>query len=380
MHRVVVPHVFMLGVLFALSGALSLPVWAAELALSVDGDRYSLQAEDVPLGEVLAELEAVTGVGMDIPPELGDQRVTLSLEGVTYEQIIEAVAGSHALVYERDAEGHYRLVGARLTSQMLLDERDLSWSERRDIRRKKREVQRALDELSELYGYAGALNYDDAKALIAQRKAREQELIERLAALGPGGARAIREVYGEMESAPGATRGQMLLIQALEKIEDEDASLVLGALYEEDDRVSLQREIIASLAHRPDSLDTLLSLVAQEDDERLKGPGMMAMADKPEALPFLGEVIQSEEETRDVRQEAVRSVGELGGEEAQQLLTSVAVDPAVDPAIRVSAVSELWRSFGEGARATLEALSNDPDEKIRNVSSTMLRRLDTNGA
>jgi hypothetical protein len=339
---------------------------------------YTVVAEDAPLGEVLARLREVSGIAVDLPQDLLSEKITLNLEGVSYEQLVKQLAGSHALVYELDPEtGQYQLVSARLTSTQdaLLELRKLGFRERRNVARKAAEAKKAIDEIGNLYGYAGTLNWDEAKALIQQRQNRFDELVNQLAQLGPGGARAIRDVYAE----GGNTRQMLALVKALASVEDDEAAQTLGALFKEEETFSLLREMLASLGYRSDSTDVIIALLAEQDDIRLKAAGTMALAGKPDALDELTAMINSVSEETDIRKEAIRSVGEIGTGEAQQALAAVALSP-MEVSIRQASIQELARTYGEEALPTFEVLLSDPDERIRYNDVSAIGRIKTDAA
>lgn len=334
---------------------------APRIVVTRAGDLYNVASEGASLGDVLAKLEAASGVSVEMPADLLKNPVTVKLKDASYERVVQALAGSHALVYEQGEDGEYRLVSAKLTSQQdAIEVRDLSREERRNAKRAQAEVKRVLEGIQGLYGYAGVLDYDAAKKLVGERQAKFDQFVKDLAALGEEGAFAMRDLYGEMD----VTRQRLAMVLALRSIDSADASSILGSLYQGEPTHSLQREIIGMLGYRADALDVILSIRGQTDDRRLKAAATMALAGRPGAQSHLMTIIGSLSEDPDVRKEAVRSLGEIKSDEARDALASVALGPLAKP-YRLSAIQELARTFGAGALGTFEVLLSDPDEAVR---------------
>jgi HEAT repeat protein len=351
--------------------------WAADeekpaVTVTRTGDLYTVASDGATLGEVLQELEKVSGVPVQMPQDLLNKPVTMKLEGASYEKVAQALAGSHALIYERGEDGTFRLVSAQLTSQQAPVDpkvRDLSREERRRAKEAQEAVQRAMDEIAGLYGYAGVLDYDAAKNLVKERQAKFDALVEQLAALGTEGAFAMRDLFGEAD----VTRQRLAMVKALQSIDSADASAILGSLYQAEATQSLQREIIAALGHRADALDVISSILAKADDRVLKAGATMALAGRPDAQPQLLAMIGNLNEDPDIRKEAIRSLGEVKNDASREALSGVALSP-LEKSIRLSAIQELARTYGAAAMGTFETLLTDPDEAVRvNVVKAVAR-------
>lgn len=348
---------------------------------------FTVKASNATLAEIIAEVRAQSGVELDIPPVLAGQRVSLDLEGVSFEELMTSLAGSHALIYERDEQGNYRITSARLTSQEILEAQDLDRKQRREIRRMKKQIQKTAERIKDLYGFAGVLDYDEAKALIQQRKEQFDALVQELAALGPPGARAMQESFGEIEY----TRAKLALINALELIDDDNASLALGALFEAGSNHSLEREMVAALGHRgtdPFTAEVLNNIVSTSEDERILAAGVMAYIGpgtqgteevQKDVLKTLEGIINSDSVDPELIQEVIRSVGEIGGEEALNVLSSTASSPG-NQRVRTTAIQELGRTFGEEALPTLETLLTDPSDGVVVSSLKAISRIDSPAA
>lgn len=233
------------------------------------------------------------------------------------------------------------------------------------------EVRLALKELENIYGQAGSLEWDAAKALIARRQDATQDLVARLAQLGPGGAQAIATAYSDADS----TRAKHLLIHALAAIRDPEAAGVLQRLLTRADSFSLRKEIVLALRQRPEPAAerALANILANDDDPQLRFASVQALAGRENALPLFAERLRSESHV-DVRAELVRSVGLIGSEQARDMLAGVAQRP-FDTTLRQTAIQELSRSFGAAALEDLNRLLNDPDELIRKSTVTAISRV-----
>ena len=77
---------------------------------------FDLHAARAPLGDILRDLEAKSGVAFEVDERLGGQRVTLNVENADVESLLAELTASQAFLYERTADG-YRLALAAVTSQ-----------------------------------------------------------------------------------------------------------------------------------------------------------------------------------------------------------------------------------------------------------------------
>jgi HEAT repeat protein len=238
------------------------------------------------------------------------------------------------------------------------------------------EIRRALDDLNTTYGQAGALDWAEAKALIAQREQATKALEDRLARLGPGGARALAAGYTEA----GSTRSKLLLVRTLGKINDAGAADELQGLLGRDASFSLRKEMVVALGQRqePKAAQVLADVLANSQDAQLRFASAQALAGRASALPLLAERIQREAHP-EVRKELIRSVGLVGTPAAMNVLAGVAETPS-DVAVRQAAIQELGRSMGANALQVLERLLSDSDEAIRKSAVNALTRVKTEAA
>jgi HEAT repeat protein len=236
---------------------------------------------------------------------------------------------------------------------------------------KRAQIVAILAELKNLYGDVGTLSWEETKALVASRRKASDDLVDRLAKLGPGGARAISDVFGEADSV----RARLLLVAALGRIGDEEAAAVLGDLMNRDNSYSLRKEIVASLGERKEIASTavLAGILQAQDDARLRATSVQALSGRADALPLLTERIRNDT-SKDVVMESIRSVGLIGNDNARNILAGIA-QGSMDVAVRQTAIQELGRSFGAGALGVLEQLLGDPNEAIRENAVTAVARV-----
>ena len=233
-----------------------------------------------------------------------------------------------------------------------------------------------LTELKNLYGDVGTLSWDETKALVAKRRKATEDLVDRLAKLGPGGARAIADVFGEADSV----RAKLLLVAALGRIGDEEAAAVLADLMGRDNSYSLRKEIVAALGQRQETASTavLTGILQTQDDARLRAASVQALSGRADALPVLTERIRNDT-SKDVVMESIRSIGLVGSDEARNVLAGIA-QSTMDLAVRQTAIQELGRTFGAGALGVLEQLLSDPNEAIRQNAVTAVARVHSDQA
>jgi len=233
------------------------------------------------------------------------------------------------------------------------------------------EIHKALEELKTIYGSAGSLDWEAARRLIAQRQKASEELVERLAQLGPGGARAMAASYTEADS----TRARLLLVRSLGKVRDDQAPGALEALLERDKSFSLRKEMVLALRQRPEASaeQVLTDMLANEGDAQLRFASAQALSGREKALPALAQRLRSETHS-DVQRELVRSVGLVRNDQAKGLLAGIA-HATDDSALRQTAIQELGRTFGARALDDLNRLLSDPDEAIRKCTVTAVARV-----
>ncbi|HMP72123.1 MAG TPA: S8 family serine peptidase [Kiritimatiellia bacterium] len=92
------------------------PAEPGRLALSIQGDVFSLEAKGVTLGDVVDALNEQTGVNIALDPALKDNPLELSLAKVSLEEVIARLSDSQAMIFEREGDT-IRLVSAMLTRQ-----------------------------------------------------------------------------------------------------------------------------------------------------------------------------------------------------------------------------------------------------------------------
>jgi len=241
----------------------------------------------------------------------------------------------------------------------------------------KTEVMAALQDQEKLYGYAGALSWDDAKALIARRQQETKALEDRLAGLGAGGAAAIAAGY----NATADMHDKLMLIHALGRIQDDATDATLQSLLAGESSFSLQREIVAALGQRqdPDSVAILSQIAAnQTDSQQLRFAAVQSLAGQPSAVPVLTQLVQTETNP-DVQKEMLLAIGATHNDAAQNALAGVA-EGSMNVGIRQTAIQELARDFGAGALSVFQQLLSDPNEAIRGNAVTAVAQVHSSEA
>jgi HEAT repeat protein len=235
----------------------------------------------------------------------------------------------------------------------------------------------ALEDMKKLYGYAGALSWDDAKALIARRQQETKALEDRLAGLGAGGAAAIAAGY----NATADMHDKLMLIHALGRVQDDAADATLQSLLASESSFSLQREIVAALGERQDpSSVAILSQIAanQTDSQQLRFAAVQSLSGQPSALPVLTQLFQTETNP-DVQKQMLLAIGATHNDAAQSALAGIA-EGNTDIGIRETAIQELARVFGAGALNVFQQLLNDPNDAIRENAVTALAQVHSDQA
>jgi HEAT repeat protein len=230
-----------------------------------------------------------------------------------------------------------------------------------------------LNALDNLYGPPPpGLTPDKASALNSQRAQAKLDLVQKLAALGPGGAQAISDSYKQS----GVIRDRLILAEALGAIEDSNAVTVLQNLLAGETDFFHRQKLINSLAHRSESaaVNSLVGITTGNDPGGLKFAAVQGLSGRPGALATLDAIIENPGDMT-VRLEAIRSVGRIGTDAARLTLAGIAQKTSLDTIIRQTAIQELRRSFGLSALDVLQKLTNDPDPAIRDTASQALAML-----
>lgn len=232
----------------------------------------------------------------------------------------------------------------------------------------------ALAELREVFGPAGSLDYDAAKALVEQRKARVQAIEARLAGMGEPGARESVAAY----RAAGTMRERMALVHGLAGNPDPAAAEAMTTLLAEEEGFSMRREIVVALG-RSDGPDADQGLVAALgfDDPRVRMAAVAGFAGREGGLDRLAALALSDP-AREVRLEAVRVIGVTGGDAALAALAGLT--GSEEQRLRIQVVQELARSFGAAALPSLQPLLDDPDVQVRSSVIQALGRIEVDAA
>ncbi len=239
-----------------------------------------------------------------------------------------------------------------------------------------RSVAAILAALSGLYADTGALDWASAQALLERRRAAEQDLFARLAALGAGGARELEREYARAD-----LRGKLLLARALGRIDDGEAPGVLKALASAEGNPNARREMLLALGQRsePDAHATLVAVLKTDADPSDRVAAAQALAGRANALAQLAESMGSDPDPA-VRLKAVASIGRIGGASARNALGEAARNQGLDEQLRLFTIHELGRSFGDGAVEVLGEILRDPAPAIRKAAVAAFGRLRSQSA
>ncbi|HTS19817.1 MAG TPA: HEAT repeat domain-containing protein [Verrucomicrobiae bacterium] len=240
----------------------------------------------------------------------------------------------------------------------------------------KASVATAVENVKKLYGYAGALSWDDAKALVARRQQETKAIEDRLAGLGAGGAAAIADGYKTTDDM----HSKLMLIHALGAIQDDAADATLQSLLARESSFSLQREIVAALGQRqdPEAVAILSQIAANQADPQLRFAAVQALSGQPSALPVLTQLAQTETNP-EVQKQTILAIGAIHNDAAQSELAGIA-EGSMDIGIRKTAIQELARVFGGGALSVFQQLLSDPNEAIRDNAVSAVAQVHNSGA
>jgi len=243
-----------------------------------------------------------------------------------------------------------------------------------DREKQRAEVRLVLEELRQIYGHVGELSLEESRRLLVQRRKAEEALLERLAGLGPGGARVIQESF-----TPGLeVRAQLLLTRALGLLDDPEVARVAGEPLAAGGSFSLRKELVTSLGQRFDDVgatEALRRTLSGDEDPQMRYAAAQALSGRSAAVEALVQRIESDGD-KAVRLEAIRAVGLTGSDAGQAALVAVARDGGQELTVRQTAIQELRRSYGTKARAALEQLGESADLEIRASAEKALLMID----
>ena len=275
--------------------------------------------------------------------------------------------GSEEASREKITKSQKPMSGQAPLIERLSQKQKEEWA-RLDPAAKRARVAETFRALRRIYGHAGALSWEDAKALIEAREKAEEDLVDRLASLGPGGAKILAEVY---PSGPG-TREQMLVIRALGQIEDTEAAQVLDSLLAAEQSHSMRKEMVMALGRRDElaSSQVLANVLANEQDDQVRFASAQALSRNVDSVPLLAQQLHADP-SPNVQKELIHSLGKTGTDSAMSALESVALSQK-ELSVRQTAIQELARSFGAKSLHTLNSMLGDSDPAIReNVVSAI---------
>jgi len=238
-------------------------------------------------------------------------------------------------------------------------------------------VEKTLTELRELYGYAGALDTEAARALIAKRRAATDVLVRRLVAYGAAGVNPTIDAYASAETG----REKLLLIEALGANPSTAAAEGLSGLLAGESAFSYRRAMVEALGESlaPNADGILAGIATTADDPRTRTAAIKSLAAGPDATAALMARVDADPDV-DVRIAALTRLSELGGDGAEAALGRVAGQPEAGTRVRAAAIVGLARAFPGGAVEVLTPLVGDEQPAVRAAVVTALERVRSEAA
>lgn len=233
-------------------------------------------------------------------------------------------------------------------------------------------IERVLAILEGLYSATSTLSWEATRALVAHREQQRASLLRELAALGPGGALAIRERLSDALEL----RAELLLVEALGLVSDPAAPAILEAHAATAASLDVRRAALAALGRRTEAraATALGALARSEPHAGLRAGAVASMAHHPQGLVGLLERARLDPDLA-VRAEAARALGRVPGTAGREALVSVAASVEEPRAVRAAAMHELARRHGAASLEVLERLVGAPDEPTRRDAVAALGRV-----
>jgi hypothetical protein len=233
-----------------------------------------------------------------------------------------------------------------------------------------------------------------------ERQQREQELLERLRAMGPGAVAALKDMLLGLDNR----QFRIFLGKGLAGIGGPDALAAVSAILGEVKDVALQTTLVRFLPPDPDSARTIGEAIAHEENGNLRcmllreyhrrlaptdesgrdifREAALNDADanvRAEAVTIIGrrgdardqalmEQIIAGEQNLSIRQRAIVSYAETGGEGSLVFLENLVRQPNTALPVRASAVLAIGRVGGDQAIQTLDLIAQtdqSPEIKVR---------------
>jgi len=270
------------------------------------------------------------------------------------------------------------------------------------------EVARILEELNEVFDPAALRDPGPGFERFLERRRKEQELLERIQAMGPIAVDALQEMLMGLDHR----QYRLFLGKALAGIEGPEALAAVQAVLGQLKDVSLQTTMIRHLPQTPDAADLVGQAMKGEQDANLRAMLLReyhqrvgddptrgaevfrdaALSDpdpnvRAEAVTILGrrgdpsdqallEEIISKEDNLSIRQRAIVALGETAKEGALTFLEDLSRDPNASLNVRASAVLAIGKVGGEQAIRSLDLLAQtDPSPEIRTRANRLAQSL-----
>jgi hypothetical protein len=241
-----------------------------------------------------------------------------------------------------------------------------------------------------------------------ERQQREQELLERLRAMGPAAVDALKDMLLGLSNR----QYRIFLGKGLAGIEGPDALAAVSAILGEVKDVALQTTLVRFLPANPNSARTIGEAISHEENGNLRcmllreyhrrlAPGDEAGRDifreaalndaddnvRAEAVTIIGrrgdardqglmEQIITAEKNLSIRQRAIVSYAETGKEGSLPFLENLVRQPNTALPVRASAVLAIGRVGGDSAIQTLDVIAQtDQSQEIRVRAERLVQSL-----
>ena len=175
-------------------------------------------------------------------------------------------------------------------------------------------------------------------------------------------------------------------IEALGKLKDPDAVSVLLTILNDPKKNKRHSEAATALGTigNQAALDALIGLVRNGKSEtRLLAADKLGLSGSAQAVPVLVGIAADAKAPKDLRGEAMSSLGKIGGAEALSavpVLAGIASDAKAPKDLRGKAISSLGKIGGAEALSALRAASESDNESIRTTAISSLAQVKEAGA
>ena len=231
-------------------------------------------------------------------------------------------------------------------------------------------VARLLDEFADLFSFDG-LGQNPMFDEFQQRRQREDELIERLRALGPYAVGALKDMVLGLNNRAH----QIFLAKGLAGIEGPEAVAAVRDLLGETNDVALQTTLVRFLPETGDAAGLVRDAFAEQTNPTARTMLLREYsrrtADDSEADTQVLRDAALSDSNANVRSEAISILGRRGSAEDAALMEKIVREES-NLQLRQRAVVAYGETGGQGTLDTLEGFMRDPETPVRLKASTVL--------